>query len=389
MAEFTKTNVKVSFFRMSQSAYTDLDPKIEGAIYFVEDGTIGRIYVNGKCYGEANLTSAVTNVELENGQLKVTYTTGDPTYIELPEGKVYTAGNGISISDSDVISAEMDYISDNVLLGSDIIVTNATGALKTGDKITADTSVKALLKKMLQEVQQPESPTLPTLTVKLTNAGAKEVGTKVTPAYTTTFNAGSYTYGPATGVTATAYSVSNGTDTKDTATGSFDELTVEDNTNYKLTATATYSDGVVAKDNTGADSNPEIKISAGTTSAATSSAITGFRSYFYGTKTEVKETYTSDDVRALTNGNSAATANKKFTVTIPAGTKQVVIAVPAARSLKSVINVGLSRGEVADTFDVSQVNVEGVNGYTAVSYNVYVFNSSTMLDANSYEVTLG
>ena len=100
------------------------------------------------------------------------------------------------------------------------------------------------------------------------------------------------------------------------------------------------------------------------------------------------DSYDSAAVRLLTNGNSRAEADKKFEIKISAGTKQVVIAVPAARSLKSVINVGLSRGEVADTFVASTVDVEGENGYTAAPYKVYVFNSSTALDANTYEVTL-
>lgn len=400
MAEISKTNVKVSFFRISQSNYSELcktdNGLIDGAIYFVEDGTVGRIYVNNKCYGEANLTNSVTGVSLETegenaGSLKVTYTSGDPTYIPLPEGRIYSEGDGINISDSDVISADVDYISDNVKIGSDITVTTATGTLKAGDKVAADTSLKELLKKMLQKVEQPGNPTLPSISVKLTNAGAKEVGTKVIPAYTTTFSAGSYTYGPATGVTVTGYSVSDGTATKNTASGSFDEITVGDTTDYKLTATASYSEGVVAKDNTGVDSNPEVKISAGTTSIATSDSITGFRSYFYGTKSgdDVKDTYTSTDVRALVNGNSAATADKNFPIPIPAGTKQVVIAVPKAITLKSVINVGLSRGEVADTFDSTEVEVEGANNYTSATYNVYVFTSSTSLDSNTYEVTLG
>ena len=108
MAKFTKTNNKVSFFKIAQSKYNELLNATEGseigiiagAIYFVEDGNVGRIYVDKKCYGEANLSNSVTNVTLENegenaGKIKVTYSTGDPTYIPLPEGKVYTAGKGI------------------------------------------------------------------------------------------------------------------------------------------------------------------------------------------------------------------------------------------------------------------------------------------------------
>ena len=54
MAKFTKTNNKVSFFKIAQSKYNELlnatadsgNGIIAGAIYFVEDGNVGRIYVN-------------------------------------------------------------------------------------------------------------------------------------------------------------------------------------------------------------------------------------------------------------------------------------------------------------------------------------------------------
>ena len=386
---------KVSFFKVTAEAYAALNGVyVEGAIYFVTGATSGKIYIEGKCYGEATLIGKhVTDVILSSevgheNSIKISYSEGDPTYIELPEGKIYSAGNGINISDADEISADVDYISDNVKLGTDLTVTAATGTLKAGTKIIADTSIKALLKKILQEVKQPGTPTAPSLKITLSNAGAKEVGTKVTPAYTTTFNGGSYTYGPATGVTATGYSISNGTDTLKTAAGSFAEITVADGMTYKLTGTATYGNGAVAHDNTGSPSNPEVKISAGTTASASSAAITGFRSYFFGTKSTPIEAFDSAIIRGLSNGNKAATAGLKFDVKIPAGTKQVIIAVPSARSLKSVINVNLSKGEVADTFTSSSVDVEGENGYASAVYNVYVFNSSTALDANTYEVTL-
>lgn len=393
MAKFTKTNNKVSFFKIAQSKYNELlnatadsgNGIIAGAIYFVEDGNVGRIYVNKKCYGEANLTNSVTNVTLETkgentGKIKVTYSTGDPTYIPLPEGKVYTAGKGIEISDANEISALDEKI------GVDLTVTQATGAISKDKKITADTSVKDILLQMLQEVKQPANPTLPKVTVSLSGAGAKEVGSKFTPSYSVSFNPGSYQYGPATGVTATGYSITDGTNTATTATGTFAEITVGDTTNYKVTATATYGDGVVAKDNVGNPSNPEKKISAGTTASASSAAVTGFRSYFYGTKSVGLESYDSAAVRALTNSGKKYVG--MFKIEIPANSKQIAFAAPANYTLKSVINVNLSRGEVADTFEKTTVAVEGANGYTAANYNVWVFNSATALDANTFEVTL-
>ena len=395
MAKFTKTNNKVSFFKIAQSKYNELLNATEGseigiiagAIYFVEDGNVGRIYVDKKCYGEANLSNSVTNVTLENegenaGKIKVTYSTGDPTYIPIPEGKVYTAGKGIAISASDEISALDEEI------GSEIKVTQAVGALATNKTFDATTKLKDILKQMLQKEMQP-TVTQPSVSLTFASAKAYEVGTKITPSYSAKLNAGSYSYGPATGITATSWSVSaTGVETPlTTATGSFPEITVTEGMNYKVTAVATHEAGADPVTNLGNPADASKKITAGTKSA-TSGSITGFRSFFYGTKTTGLDSYDSAAVRALTNGNAKAEPNKQFNITIPAGTKQVVIAVPAARSLKSVINVGLSRGEVADTFVASTVDVEGANGYTAAPYKVYVFNSSTALDANTYEVTL-
>ena len=395
MAKFTKTNNKVSFFKIAQSKYNELLNATEGseigiiagAIYFVEDGNVGRIYVDKKCYGEANLSNSVTNVTLESegenaGKIKVTYSTGDPTYIPLPEGKVYTAGKGIAISASDEISALDEEI------GSEIKVTQAVGALDTNKTFDATTKLKDILKQMLQKEMQP-TVTQPSVSLTFTSAKAYEVGTKITPSYSAKLNAGSYSYGPATGITATSWSVSaTGVENPiTTATGSFPEITVTEDMNYKVTAVATHEAGADPVTNLGNPADASKKIAAGTKSA-TSGSITSFRSFFYGTKTTGLDSYDSAAVRLLTNGNAKAEPNKKFNITIPAGTKQVVIAVPAARSLKSVINVGLSRGEVADTFVASTVDVEGANGYAAAPYKVYVFNSSTALDDNTYEVTL-
>lgn len=370
----------LKFYRQA-TAPTDVEA---GAVLFSTAESIIKVY-NGTTW--ESYGGKILDVTYDEATNKLTLTKLDGTTSEV-DLHVYSAGNGISIEE-DTISADVDYISDNVILGTDIIVTNATGTLKVGDKVTADTSLKALLKKMLQEVKQPSDPTKPSITVKLTNAGAKEVGTKVTPAYTTTFNAGSYTYGPATGVTAGAYSVSDGTITKTTATGTFDEITVGESTDYKLTATATYSDGVVANDNTGATSNPEVKISAGTTAAATSSAITGFRSWFVGTSTEElgEANYTSDFVRSLNNKNSAPNTNE-FTIAIPAGARRVIVAVPDGWKLNYCKDSSALNSDIAAVYKSYSVDVEGANGYTATTYKVYAYEPSIELIAATYSVKL-
>lgn len=374
-------NTNLRFFRG-----TTPESPAQGDILFATQESSIKVY-NGtawEVYG-----GKVLDASYDSATNKLTITKPDGiTEVDL---HVYLAGNGITIdNDTDKISADMEYITDNMVIGQDLTVTQATGAYASGAKITAGTSLQEILKKILQEVKQPKIEAQPKVTVTLTNAGAKEVGTEFTPSYSVTFVDGKYTYSPtAAGCTATGYSVSDtNKSSADTATGTFTKFTVGDDTNYKVSATATYSEGNTAKDNTGANSSPEVKVAAGTTASASSAAVTGFRSFFYGTNTTPVDSFDSAAVRSLSNANAQATSGKKFNINIPAGAKQVVIAVPAARSLKSVIDVNLSRAEVKTAFSSSTVDVEGLNGYAAASYNVFVYTSLVALDANTYEVTL-
>lgn len=305
---------------------------------------------------------------------------------------VYLAGNGINVDNStDKISADMDYITDNMVIGQDLTVTQATGAYKDGAKITAGTSLQEILKKILQEVKQPIITKTPSVTVSLTGAGAKEVGTEFTPSYVVTFHDGTYTYTPNNaGCTAGTYSVTDSNNgTASTKTGTFTQFTVGDDTNYKVTATATYTDGVVAKDNTGANSNPEIKIAAGTTPSASSSAVTGYRSWFTGTSTsELGSTdYTSAFVRSLSNRNSVPNTNA-FTINVPAGARRVVVAVPTGWKLSYVKDQSALNADIVTKFNKYSVNVEGTNGYTAKAYNVFVYEPKTELGKATYDVKL-
>ena len=123
----------VKFIKTTAAAYSKYTGEVKpvaGAIYYVlddsvKDAPVGRIYVDGICYGEANAKGkTVLDASIETdeasgkkGQIKVTYTDGTSSYIPLPEGKVYTAGKGINISESDEISALDEEI------GSEIKVT--------------------------------------------------------------------------------------------------------------------------------------------------------------------------------------------------------------------------------------------------------------------------
>lgn len=283
----------------------------------------------------------------------------------------------------------------NVILRSDITTAgsytqvgnitkaqNGTGSISAAGKSVADVFT-AIFTKELNPTKTP-----PSVNLTFSQAGAKEVGTSVTPSYSATLNAGSYTYGPATGITATKWEVtdtSGGSAT--TASGSFAAFTVGDSTNYKITAKATYGEGAVPKTNLGND-YPSEKIAAGNASR-TSGAVTGYRSYFYGSKTTAVA-LNSDNIRALTNSSKAVGNSQTFSLTVVEGATQVIVAFPTAtnKTLSKVLDVGAFGTDIVGSFAKSTVNVEGANGYEAVSYDVWVYAPDAALGANTYTVTI-
>ena len=270
--------------------------------------------------------------------------------------------------------AAMDgnYSAENVYFADDLTYTAAIGVLTvpssgSGTIAASGKNVKDVLASILAKEKNPAA-TQPAVTITCKQIAAYEVGSKVTPAYTASLSAGSYTYGPATGITATAWSVTDGTATKDTASGSFDELTVGDATSYAITATATHGEGAVPVTNLG-NEYAAGKIAAGNKSKATGK-ITGYRNSFYGT------------LKAK-DGDS-------FNLAIPVGAIRVVFAYPATlRDVSSVQDVNGMNAEVKTAFTKTVVSVEGANGYQAIDYKVYVMDMANANDtANTYKVTI-
>ena len=296
--------------------------------------------------------------------------------------------------------AAMDgnYNADNVYLDMDITMagnyTQVGNLTKTQNGTatfaTKGKSIAAALTDIFSKRLQPGTPTAPAVTLTFGQAKAYEVGTTVSPSYSATLSAGSYTYGPATGITATSWEI---TDTAGnaatTASGSFADVIVADDTNYKITAKANYGEGAVAKDNLGSDSNPVVKIAAGS-ATKTSGAITGYRNTFYGTVTEKAEV-TSTIIRGLSGKSNAAWSNgKSFTVNIPAGAVRVIFAYPATlRDVSSVKDVNGLNAEIKSAFAKSSVTVAGAGADAGITYKVYVTDFADPVEkANSYTVTI-
>lgn len=311
--------------------------------------------------------------------------------------------------------AAMDgnYNAENVYFDDDILVTTKIGTIQTLTNGQATLSAKGknlmtVLSSLMAERKNP-SATLPSGSVELTNNSNKnylvEIGSSVTPSWKITFSAGSYTYGPATGSTATAATVTLSTNANNKAeisagamnnkTGSLTAFTVADDTKHYVKVTYGWTTGTSTPvDNFGdeyTDTSKNLPIQAASGKSKTSTYyIQGYRKAFHGSKTSPVE-LTSANIRQLT-GNAAS--DSTLTVTVAEGAKQVIIAVPANRKVTKVADEAAFGTDIFEKFGSETVSVGGADatansvGNYATNYTVYTYNPSTALGANTYTVTL-
>lgn len=249
-------------------------------------------------------------------------------------------------------------------------------------------NVEDVLASILAEEKNP-SKTAPTVTIGTqTNFGTFEIGTKKNLVYGATLSAGSYTYGPATGITAQSWEASctGIVDKKSTASGTFENVVAEA-TPKKITVKATYNEGAVPKTNLG-NLYPEGKIAAGSASTD-SKTLTGVRHMFYGVVKSADFTLDSAHIRSLNNEAAA----KKTIDTFDAGKDalKVIVACPAGYNVTKVtLPSAMGADATADFVKQSgTVQVEGAEGYTAAAYSVWVFEPAAIPSSQSYSIVIG
>lgn len=349
-------------------------------------------------------------VELKAGDMFVVVTTVDEVTYEVSTYR-YDGENWVSITGN--VDADKVILQDNITMAGNYtqfgnLTKNADGTATLNSK---GKSVLGVLTEILSKRLQPGTPTQPSISgFNLSGAKAVEAGTSMAQAsYTAgTLNPGSYQYGPETGVTASNWVVQRITNDGNEQIASVDAASLDAGTDnnggagfiigdqggenvvssLRYKAIATHGAGVTADDNLGDDSSPAVSIAAGT-KEKTTSAYTPFRNVFYGAST-TKPTLDSAAIRALTPTGKAYAAGT-LTINVPAGAQRVVIACIAGKTgVTKVINETAMNADVTSTFTQSSVNVEGAEGYTAVAYNVWVFEPAVPYEnAATLKVTLG
>ena len=283
-----------------------------------------------------------------------------------------------------------NYSAENVYFNSDLTYTAPIGVMTVpssgaGTISAAGKNVKEVLASILAEEKNPGT-TQPAASVKITSgSGTVEVGTHRNISYTASLSAGSYTYGPDTGVVAGTITASFDGQTKTGATGTFDNV-VADGTKT-LTVSITHNEGAVPKTNLG---NPyaEGKIAAGTKEATASQTLVGVRHMFYGPMTTDAD-LNSENIRKLRH--EAASKKTIDTFGAGAGAVKVVVAVPASMNVTKVLMPSSMNADATANFvkQAGSVQVEGAEGFTAAAYNVWVYKPASIDSTETYAVTIG
>lgn len=285
-----------------------------------------------------------------------------------------------------------NYNAENVYFSDDLTYTAAIGVLPKPSgsaKLAAKgKNIKQVLASVLAKEENP-SKTNPAVSFDSQGGfGTYEIGTKKNLSYTASLSAGSYTYGPKTGITAQSWSVSctGVAEAKTSATGTFENVVAEA-TPKTVTATATYNEGAVPKTNLGND-YPDGKIAAGSASK-TSNKFVGVRYMFWGPVTTNIE-LNSANIRALAHKKAVDTGVLE-TFGAGEGAKKVIVAVPADRKITKVLMPSALNADVTALFvkQSATVSVEGVNGYAGAAYNVYVYQPASIDAGETYSVTIG
>ena len=289
--------------------------------------------------------------------------------------------------------AAMDgnYRADNVYFDDDITYTVAIGTLAKPSgsaKFSAKgKNVEQVFSSLMAQEADP-SKTNPAVTIGTqTNFGTFEIGTKKNLVDAATLSAGSYTYGPATGITAQTWSAACDGQTLDTASGTFENVVAEA-TAKKVTVTATYNEGAIPVTNLG-NPYPDGKIAAGSASRDSANFV-GVRYMFWGPMTDADAALDSANIRALAHKQATSTGTLS-TFGAGAGAKKVVVAVPAGRKITKVLMPSALNADVTALFvkQGTQSQVNGAEDYAAAAYDVYVYQPASIDAGETYSVTIG
>lgn len=347
-----------------------------------------QVYQADLAEGEDDI-AAITRVVGEN-----TLFEGDMAIVKstIGEAVTYTA---YVYNDSKWQAMNGNYNANNVYFDKDLFTTkeigyvtleNGSAHIPTTGKNLTDTWEQIFVKEQNPTVTQPA------VSFNQVTTGSFEVGTSITPSYDAKMSAGSYSYGPATGLTAKSWNVNlrkgnTSVQNKTTAKDTFTAIVLADGDSYTINAEASYDNATVPVTNKG-NAYAAGQIKAGKVSK-TSGTINCYRNTFYGT-TANKDSLDSPTIRALNKTGKALKAGDSVTIALPAGAVRVVFAYPATlHDITSVKDINGLNAEIVSAFKKETITVAGAGNDAGISYKVFTIEFAAPLEsANSYKVTI-
>lgn len=299
---------------------------------------------------------------------------GDIAVVERVIGEVSTASSltAYMYNGSAWQALDGNYDASNVYFDSNLIMTanigvQSLGSASSKELSTSGKSLKQVLSMILAKEEKPTISANPSVTTYLANNASPansnvtvEGGSTITPKWSASFSAGSYSYGPATGITPSAWEVKgyigsnavSGHSSTETS-GTFSNVVLAAGQTYKVNAKATYPAGALAYTNLGeeykagnalfdeTEGATSVQIAAGSKNDDSPTITAWQQGYYIGTLESDVE-ITSDILRArdtnkvlknraVKGSNYAAATDLKFS---PSGTMaKFVIAYPAAKDM--------------------------------------------------------
>lgn len=275
----------------------------------------------------------------------------------------------------------------NVRTTSPINVTlsQPRGSFKSGDVIPAGSNMYDILTKILQEQVLPEyaQPNI-TFSVKNYQSTEYEIGSTINPEFFIQCDAGDSGGISNLQLVRDGVVISNNSQNELTYT---DNITIC-NDEIIYTAKATYIDGVVKNDNFG-NPYPNTAITAGTISKTIS--FLGYRAYFYTHDSIGSNSISSNEIRSYKyKSDCSAEIGTEFIIHANIGDRRVSFAYPSQiGSVTSVKYVEGGNDDYKSLFDKTTVDVEGMNEFASIGYNVYtLIFSQPIINNMTFIVTI-
>lgn len=219
-----------------------------------------------------------------------------------------------------------------------------------------------------------------TLTIGNQTQSIEAGETSAVPTFSASLSAGSYTYGPATGVTAQSWSVSDGTNTYNTSSGNLPTIVANDGSqSYTVTATATHNAGATPKDNLGGNATVS-GIAAGDKSASKTVTVTGYRKGFYLVLENADMVDVATDATKInssylrTNGHGAKAATPT-SISATAGFQQILIFLPknayGSKKLVAETMKGLPYIDTPKGAESREITIAGAGSDAGIAYSIW------------------